>query len=180
MVIPILNAVQVSVLNDQYQSLAKWLNNRENHRTSTRFEDGLILKLFAFQFVNSYAALFYIAFIKEHMGDPCLYNCMTELAQTLVTIVLTQIIVENLIGTFQPRITAYFKKRQMLQGLQQNKNKKTQQTAKLSTIEEEFLMEEYPMLMGTLDDYSQLSIRFGFATLFVCSCPVMPLLEYTR
>ena len=66
--VPLLNAAQVTVLNSMYQSLALRLNDNENHRTDTEYEDALILKLFAFQFVNSYAALFYIAFIKEYMG----------------------------------------------------------------------------------------------------------------
>ena len=37
----------------------------ENHRTQTQFEDSLILKLFGFQFVNSYSSLYYIAFFRE-------------------------------------------------------------------------------------------------------------------
>ena len=36
----------------------------ENHRTQTRYDDALIFKLFAFQFVNSYASCFYIAFFR--------------------------------------------------------------------------------------------------------------------
>jgi hypothetical protein len=40
------------------------LNNFENWRTDTEYEDNLIAKTFVFQFVNSYAALIYIAFIK--------------------------------------------------------------------------------------------------------------------
>jgi hypothetical protein len=47
-----------------YGNLAISLNDNENHRTSVEYEDSLILKLFAFQSINSYAALVYIAFIK--------------------------------------------------------------------------------------------------------------------
>ena len=36
----------------------------ENHRTQTKYDDALIFKLFAFQFVNSYASCFYIAFFR--------------------------------------------------------------------------------------------------------------------
>ena len=36
----------------------------ENHRTQTQYDDALIIKLFAFQFANSYASLFYIAFFR--------------------------------------------------------------------------------------------------------------------
>lgn len=37
----------------------------ENHRTQTSYEDALIIKLFGFQFVNSYTSLFYIAFFRQ-------------------------------------------------------------------------------------------------------------------
>ena len=40
------------------------INFIENHRTQTEYDDALILKLFAFQFVNSYTSLFYIAFFR--------------------------------------------------------------------------------------------------------------------
>ena len=36
----------------------------ENHRTQTQYNDMLIMKLFAFQFVNTYTSLFYIAFFR--------------------------------------------------------------------------------------------------------------------
>lgn len=37
----------------------------ENHRTQTSYDDALIIKLFGFQFVNSYTSLFYIAFFRQ-------------------------------------------------------------------------------------------------------------------
>ena len=36
----------------------------ENHRTQTEYDDALIIKLFAFQFCNSYTSLYYIAFFR--------------------------------------------------------------------------------------------------------------------
>ena len=41
------------------------LSLTENHRTQTSYEDALIIKLFGFQFVNSYTSLFYIAFFRQ-------------------------------------------------------------------------------------------------------------------
>lgn len=41
------------------------LSSTENHRTQTSYEDALIIKLFGFQFVNSYTSLFYIAFFRQ-------------------------------------------------------------------------------------------------------------------
>ena len=42
-------------MNIVYFKIAKWLNDKENHRTETEHEDQLIIKTFLFQFFNSYA-----------------------------------------------------------------------------------------------------------------------------
>ena len=47
----------------------------EMHRTQIEFEDNLTFKVFAFQFVNLYASIFYIAFFKgRFIGYPGNYN----------------------------------------------------------------------------------------------------------
>ncbi|CAG2218056.1 unnamed protein product [Mytilus edulis] len=38
---------------------------KENHRTQSRYEDALIIKVFMLQFANTYASCFYIAFFRE-------------------------------------------------------------------------------------------------------------------
>lgn len=58
------NSAFILVTNVLYADVARRLNERENHRTETAHADALILKTFTFQFVNSYASLFYIAFVK--------------------------------------------------------------------------------------------------------------------
>lgn len=69
----LLNAVQIQVMNYVYGSVAVYLNEYENHRTETIYEDALIGKTFIFQFVNSFASLFYISFVKPYIQDidPC-------------------------------------------------------------------------------------------------------------
>ena len=47
-----------------YGHFAAKLNNLENYRTETEFEDALIVKSFLFRFFNAYTSLFYIAFVK--------------------------------------------------------------------------------------------------------------------
>ena len=51
-----------------YTGIARDLNNWENHRTNTAYDNQLIVKTFLFQFVNSYFSLFYIAFVKDPDG----------------------------------------------------------------------------------------------------------------
>ena len=61
------NAVIIQVFNLIYGYVAIWMTNFENHRTLTAYENHLIVKTFLFQFVNSYAVVFYVAFVKSRV-----------------------------------------------------------------------------------------------------------------
>ncbi|CAM9511241.1 unnamed protein product [Hapterophycus canaliculatus] len=103
---PLVNAVQIQVMNAFYGTVAIKLTNMENHRTDTEYEDNLIAKTFMFQFVNSYTSLVYIAFIKELVGDPCLGSCMSELSTNLGTVFLARLAVGNLAEVVLPILKA--------------------------------------------------------------------------
>ncbi|XP_043861631.1 uncharacterized protein LOC120443822 isoform X2 [Drosophila santomea] len=62
-VIPkILLAGAITLMDEAYFKLAVWLNDRENYRLQSKYENHLIAKVALFQFVNSFLSLFYIAF----------------------------------------------------------------------------------------------------------------------
>ncbi len=63
LVASILNALQILLLNFIFNKIAVEINNFENHRTEKEYENALIVKVFTFEFINSYASLFYIAFV---------------------------------------------------------------------------------------------------------------------
>jgi len=94
----LLIALQIQFLNGFFGEIAINLNNHENYRTDTEYEDALIAKTFAFQFINSFSSLFYIAFIKPFIPqiDPCNGSCMLELQTTLGTIFITRLVTGNL------------------------------------------------------------------------------------
>jgi len=83
MVCAILNSIQIKVFNFVYDMLAVKLNNWENYRTETEYEDALILKLFAYQFINYYISLFYVAFFKEGIEGCDNGDCLGELGYNL-------------------------------------------------------------------------------------------------
>lgn len=60
-----------------YEMIAEWLNDLENYRTATEYKDQLIIKNFAFQFVNNYFLLFYIAYLRQIKwgGAHCRHVC---------------------------------------------------------------------------------------------------------
>ncbi|CAG9859654.1 unnamed protein product [Phyllotreta striolata] len=55
-------AVIISLMDEAYFKIAVWLNDKENYRLETKYENHLIGKVALFQFVNSFLSLFYIAF----------------------------------------------------------------------------------------------------------------------
>lgn len=65
-VVSAVNAIQIQLCNMSYSWVAGELTRHENYRTETEHEDALILKLFMFQFVNSYASFFFLAFIAKY------------------------------------------------------------------------------------------------------------------
>ncbi|XP_065335769.1 anoctamin-8 isoform X2 [Cloeon dipterum] len=58
----ILLACTITVMDECYYKVALWLNDCENYRLETKYENHLIVKVALFQFVNSFLSLFYIAF----------------------------------------------------------------------------------------------------------------------
>ncbi|RLN81529.1 hypothetical protein BBJ28_00024684, partial [Nothophytophthora sp. Chile5] len=89
------NAIQILVLNMVYRFIAQKLNDLENHRTDSEYEDYLVIKVFLFQFCNSFASFFYIAFVKRAAEGSCLYedDCMKELRDQLLILFIIRILV---------------------------------------------------------------------------------------
>ena len=147
----VLNAVQIQVMNALYGSIAIQLNNYENHRTDTEYEDHLIAKTFLFQFVNSYASCFYIAFLKNLIpGEECALengtpNCMGELNITLGIIFILRITSGNFMEIVLPWL-----KRKHLKFTSKNGSSQKSTNRVVSAAEEEMYMDVYDS-MGTFE-----------------------------
>ena len=71
----LINLVAILILNYLYNYIAIWLTEKEFHRTQTGFQNALTLKMYLFQTINYYAAIFYVAFFKgRFVGTPGHYN----------------------------------------------------------------------------------------------------------
>ncbi|CAL4077774.1 unnamed protein product, partial [Meganyctiphanes norvegica] len=62
-----LMALVISFFDEAYTKVALWLNDMENYRLEETYQNHLITKLAVFRFVNSFLALFYIAFYRQDM-----------------------------------------------------------------------------------------------------------------
>lgn len=171
----VMNSVQITVFNMIYSKLADYLTEMENHRTDTAFEDSMIAKLFMFQFVNSYSSFFYLAFVASYRKNPndddnnvgeCGYSdCMIALAINLAIIFGMRLTLSNAMELGEPIIKGYFKDKKENEGAEKP----------VSSAEKESRLEEYDLLKGTLNDYAELSIQFGFMTFFISALPVAAL-----
>lgn len=165
------NAIQIQVMNVIYGGIAIRLTDYENHRTDTEYEDSLIAKTFVFQFVNSYASLFYIAFFKPFLAeDPCIGSCMQELQANLGTIFLTRLAIGNLTEVGVPSVQSYLKSREGTKGVEGD----------VSEVEKTFFMHEYHVMLGTFEDYAEMMIQFGYATMFVAAFPLATAMSFVN
>ncbi|XP_045506984.1 anoctamin-8-like [Colias croceus] len=80
-------AIIIALEEEAYARIAKWLNDKENYRLETKYENHLIVKIALFQFVNSFMSLFYIAFYVQDMD---------KLKEQLAVLLITRQIIGNL------------------------------------------------------------------------------------
>lgn len=164
----ILSAVQIQFFNFVYTLVADALAERENHRTDTEFEDSMVIKLFVFQFVNSYSSFFFLAFVASQtssdddaLADCSGSNCMEPLAINLAVIFGSRLLTSNLTELLIPYaqfLFRYFRSKKLASG-------------GVSRPQREFMLEPYDTIKSTLTDYSELAISFGYIALFVTALP---------
>ena len=121
--------------------------------------NSLILKLFSFQFINSYASLYYIAFVKENF-EGCVNNdCLYELTIQLASIYITNFFL-NLVELGIPFIRSKIRMRKL-------------HNLTLSPEEYQIIFDEYD---EPLDDYMEIVIGYGYLVLFGFAFPFTPLM----
>ena len=91
----------------------------------------MVTKLFMFQFVNSYASFFYVAFISESLGECDRSTCMSSLATNLGIIFGSRLVIGNLTELLLPYLSYQYKLKKELSGA----------TGVMSRPEREFLLD---------------------------------------
>ncbi|XP_012944219.2 anoctamin-5 [Aplysia californica] len=192
----IMNAVSILLLGKIYDKLAVVLTDWENHRTQTRYDDALIIKLFAFQFVNSYASCFYIAFFRgrgasifnDRYVDSCEGSCMTQLSFQVLTLMVAKPFPKFFKDIIIPFLLKLWRKRpnccrcrccpccrpNQVEEMDGENVDKCKHSSHLGFLERERLKPDLGDF--TLGEYTEKVILYGFLMLFASSFPLAPLL----
>ncbi|XP_074650547.1 anoctamin-7-like isoform X3 [Tubulanus polymorphus] len=182
----LLNAISILLLGKLYDFLAVKLTDWENHRTKTAYDDALIIKMFSFQFVNSYASCFYIAFFRSQdywpsgilnagsqYRDTCGTdnNCMSQLSFQVLVLMLMKPFPKLIKDIVLPFV------KKMIRKCRKGGNK-IQDLDTIDELNEYIERERLKPELGdfTLGEYTEKVIQYGYLMLFAASFPLAPLI----
>lgn len=180
----VLDTVRIVVLGKIYDQVATKLTEFENHRTQTEFEDQLIIKLFLFQFINTYTTLFYVAFVRSRvtvfgLDDPCgaENSCMSQLSlQVLIQLVAkpaADMVNQNVV----PRVLQWYKRRYGDASIPTESNDSSSHW-----VGDEMLKSPSDGFTASgviQQEYSSKVILYGLVVLFAVAMPIAPIVFMT-
>ncbi|CAM9287375.1 unnamed protein product [Ectocarpus sp. 12 AP-2014] len=192
-----LASLQIQFLSFVYSRVVRRLNDFENYRSETDYENNLIFKTFLFQMFNNYSALCYTAFIEEQLYG-CTDSCISEVRLLLVAIFGVRFIMvgmEVIIPLVTPRMRDAAAKGKG-RGIEQagedrhrrgavaggegrgGRGRLADEAAEVVSgkggeeepMEAELRLPEYG---GPFSDYSEIVLQYGYITMFPSALPIV-------
>lgn len=178
----ILNLIIITLLNQCYEQLARYLTDMEYRRTQSEYDDSLSLKIYLFQFVNYYSAIIYIAFVKGNfigstnffgaqdeicLPGGCLFEIFIQLAITMIGKQAISVAIE----VSMPFVDKLYKILMTKMGFTKTQEEITQEEDHVVVCNqwtEDFRLQCWDS-MGLFEEYLEMSeciIEFSFLDLF--------------
>lgn len=147
-----------------YWPIAIALNDFQNHRTETDYEDNLVSTIFVVQFAYNFFYPTYVAFAKPYTAYECVgRSCILELSQVLLVLTFLPILIHCI---EQVIVLKIFQAKKV-----QKETSNIEPGSAVGIIERQYLLAEYNVVDGTFQDYSALMTLFGYISMFVAAFP---------
>lgn len=181
-----------------FPKFAQGLNDYENYRTDTEYENALIYKTLMFQVTNNFAAATFTIFGKGSLFGTCWEDsCIIDLRLLLLSIVMVRMVItlwDMISPVLQMCFCSFYQEQTQrvagaakalagAEGAEEDEEvggggtaEETQNLTQSEEFEddtqflEEAAMREYK---GTFASYSEAVLQFGFVSLFSCAMPIL-------
>lgn len=182
-------AAYVEISNAGLDLLTRILTDHENHRTQTEYETAFLWKGAVLKYMNSFFALYYVAFFKEHQtlfSEPmeCLRDqCLLDMQAQLGIFVLFRLLVSNVFEHYYPKVRLWLR---TLCGIPCRTTRlwsmssyydnascmsymhgQTLELAEMSATEQQAKKERH----RNFQQFDEMLLTHGFATLFAVTSP---------
>ena len=175
----ILYSLIILIFNKIYFKIGRWLTVKENHRTDDQHNLHLTLKLIAFEFVNTFIALFYVGFWQRDLPGLRAHLCTTLITQQVVNQVM-EVIIPYFLQT-PTTIKLQYKMAKMASKLGINEKPRARQL-RVTDLEGEdnvqVIHQVYhdlladPLDADLHDDFMEMWLQFGHVFLFAAIYPL--------
>lgn len=177
----VLQVVWLTVVGEIYTTIAKKLNDFENHKTESQYQDHLIIKRFCFEFVQWLFGLFYSAFWIQDRE---------ELSALLFGAMVTRQIVRHARETLLPLVQTWREQRATAKEPKKTATESSvapaasgaansgspDSIALQETIEREFSLDKY----SEFDDFLDMALQFAHLTMFSSAMPLAALCAWVN
>jgi hypothetical protein len=169
----VLNSLQITFYDNLYKYVATRVTEYENHRTIAEHNSQLFKKLTSFYFLNSYSALFYIAFVKAECYEPISGSsyCGRELGvQVFMVFLVNDFFTRLMASVVQPTVSRLLKQRA-------SAHDESIKGDQMGDIEQQFcFLSRFDASTNLVFDYIELFIQWGYLALFGASAPIVVVL----